>query len=139
MAVTALAWNPLYSDLFAVGHGSCEHCGEDVYLRIGIYLVKFMCNTCTCHDCMSSCTCTCIHKYTLFIVIYSHVHVDFYTCVYINRFVNISANQMPVYNVHVCTCTCTCTSMSYMYNYNTTSFKRLIMIACIICIHVQCT
>ena len=24
MAVTALAWNPLYSDLFAVGHGSCE-------------------------------------------------------------------------------------------------------------------
>lgn len=34
MAVTALCWNPLYKDLFAVGHGSCEcihhravHCG----------------------------------------------------------------------------------------------------------------
>ena len=25
MAVSALAWNPLYADLFAVGHGSCEH------------------------------------------------------------------------------------------------------------------
>ena len=24
MAITALAWNPLYTDLFAVGHGSCE-------------------------------------------------------------------------------------------------------------------
>ena len=24
MAVTSLCWNPLYKDLFAVGHGSCE-------------------------------------------------------------------------------------------------------------------
>ena len=23
-AVTALSWNPLYKDLFAVGHGSCK-------------------------------------------------------------------------------------------------------------------
>ncbi len=25
MAITALSWNPLYNDLFAVAHGSCEH------------------------------------------------------------------------------------------------------------------
>ena len=24
-AITALSWNPLYSDLFAVGRGSCEY------------------------------------------------------------------------------------------------------------------
>ena len=24
IAVTSLCWNPLYKDLFAVGHGSCE-------------------------------------------------------------------------------------------------------------------
>ncbi len=24
MGVTTLCWNPLYNDLFAVGHGSCE-------------------------------------------------------------------------------------------------------------------
>ena len=34
MAVTSLCWNPLYKDLFAVGHGSCEsgHSGKEALI-----------------------------------------------------------------------------------------------------------
>ena len=34
MAVTSLCWNPLYKDLFAVGHGSCEsgHPGKEALI-----------------------------------------------------------------------------------------------------------
>ena len=34
MEVTALAWNPKYRDLFAVGFGSCEYELWDIYFNL---------------------------------------------------------------------------------------------------------
>ena len=51
-AVTALSWNPLYKDLFAVGHGSCKlhtmyNCTCTFLNKDIVLTVQNMC-TCTC-------------------------------------------------------------------------------------------